>query len=566
MTDLAESTPCLLQQTELQAQRESLRQAIVRDALRLGPTLTFDLKRVLTQAGLCHTAGRLLWQAIRHLQPRLLIGPGFGGLPLAYAVAHHALEADGVDLALWLVRDKRKTYYSQRWIEGPELPADVRAVVIDDFLGAGSVLDLVEQAMADEKRQARLCGLGVLLDNWTPLGSRQIGLRLFPVLSVFRRHDLGLSRDCFDARPPDMQGAAPPFVRRMAWWRFAFNGHTRHPFKSSPAVADDSVFAVDDGGTAWRFDGASGEALWRTPPAGVHYKGVVQRLQHVDGSIVYGSYDGTLTRLCARSGAIVWRLRVDSSVHATSWVDAASGRLFINTEQSNRGEPCGHLQALDWACGRPLWRRPQAFWPPGSPVFDRQAAAVLATANDGLLVCVDAASGELRWSVQTQGLVRGQPVVTPDRRVAVATEDGHLQAFDLATGALLASRPYGPGLRHQVLLSSASCLYAFDARSHLLALRHGDLALQWLSRLRSPGAVGPLRWGRYLLVLSEEGHLAVFDESRGLKLWEGAIKGQYRQLPALGTVAGRPVLACASEASGLLLYEIDAFYGDSPDA
>lgn len=541
--------------------RELLRQVIHERVVLLGSGVTFDFKELLTQARWAQAAGRLLWSLIRPYRPEVLAGPGFGGVPLLYAVALAALESDGVDLALWLVRDQRKTHYRKRWVEGPRLPGQPRAVFVDDFLGKGSALALVEEALAADGRSADILAAAVLFDQWQPLGSRQLSVSRFPVVSVFKRHDIGLTRDCHDARPPTMRGSAPPFVdvNRPLWWRFDFNGHSEHPYKSSPAVAEDAVFAADDQSRIWRFDGLTGEAAWCRKSLGRPHKGIVQRLQWVDRSLVAGCYDGTVTRLDSASGDIVWRWRVDSHVHATPVVDLANQRVFVNTEQGNGGEPFGHLVALDWASGRVLWRRRHAFWPPATVCHSPAHGAVVAACNDRTLTCVDAATGSLRWQARSAGLVRGQPALTATQ-VLVATEDGILQSFDIESGVEVNQRRHGPGLLHQFLHVADGVAYVLDDIGHMVAFDAGSLAIRWLGRLRSPGAWAPLPWGRYLLVLSREGHLAVFDPARQTKPWEGRVPGTYRQQPAVGRIQGQPVLACASHRSGLQVFRIHPDY------
>jgi outer membrane protein assembly factor BamB/orotate phosphoribosyltransferase len=539
---------------------EMLRRAVLDRVMHLGAAPSFDFKELLTNNRLVHAAGRLLWELVRGFEPEVLVGPGFGGAPLLVATALAAWERDGVELGTWMVRDQRKTYYGKRWIEGPRFAHAPRAVMLDDFLGRGSAVELLDLALASEQLQARLCAIAVVLDYWSPLGSRQLGVSRCPVVSLFKRHDLGLTRDCHDARPPSMTGEAPPLLARQAWWRLEFNGAHDYPLKSAPVIADDAVFAADDRARVWRFDAATGEARWCRASLGSHPKGIVQRLQHVDGSIVYGGYDGTVTRLDAERGEIVWRWRVDSAVHASPVVDLARRRLFVNTEAiDDRGEPGGHLVALDWDSGRVLWRHRHAFWAPATVCHDAARDVVVAPCNDESLTCVDADTGTPRWSARTTGLVRGQPAIDSGKLIA-ATESGWLEAFDLDTGAALHRRRYGSGGFHQFTLAEDGVVYTLDDGAHVCAFDTSDFRLRWIGKLRSPGAWTPVRCGQHLVVLSEAGHLAVFDAA-GLKLWEGSVgRGEYRQPPALGWAAGRPMLACASNGSGLKAFHIDPYY------
>jgi outer membrane protein assembly factor BamB/orotate phosphoribosyltransferase len=545
--------------SSLDTEREALRRAMYAQVLLLGKDVTFDFKDLLSHAGHAHTAGRLLWDLIRPMRPEVLIGPGFGGAPLLYAVGLAALQTDGIDLTLLMVRDQRKTHYLKRWVEGAPCPAGARAVIVDDFLGKGTAVQLVDEALKADRRDLHLCGLAVLFDCWSPSGSRRLSVSRFPVASVFKRHDIGLSRDCHDARPPEMRGSAPAFVDQPQWWRFEFNHGSAPPYKSSPAIAEGGIFGADDRATVWRFDAETGETVWRRPSLQQPYKGIVQQLQVVDRSVVYGCYDGTVTRLDADNGEIVWRWRPDSHVHATPEVDLPNGRLFVNTEQYNAGSPIGHLYSLDWNSGQVIWQYTHGYWPPATAHYNAQTNAVIATCNDQSLVCVDADSGEVRWKASTTGMVRGKPAVSGSR-VFVATEEGQLQSFDLETGERVRSRRHGPGLMHQFLHVADGVVYVLDNRWHLTAFDIDTFKIRWLSRLRSRGVWAPVAYGKYLIVLSRKGQLAVFDPAREIKLWEGQIGGTFNQQPAVGRVNGVPLLACASNDAGFKVFRIHPYY------
>jgi outer membrane protein assembly factor BamB/orotate phosphoribosyltransferase len=524
--------------------------------MRFAGDLTFDFRELLTDAAHARDAGCLMWLLIRDRHPEVLVGPGLGSTPLLYATALAAL-AEGVNLQILMVRDQRKTHHKKRWVEGHRAAArGKRGVLIDDYMRAGSALPLVERALVDDDVGLDLQCVALFFDMWEPLGSRQISVSTLPVVSLFTRHDVGLSRDCFDAAPPLMAGNSPGFIGDApAWWRFDLNRDPGHAAKCAPVIHGGGVFVADDASTLWRHDLQTGEVDWRVESLAQPAKGIVQLLQAADGSIVYGCYDGTVSRVDALDGRIVWRWRVDSSVHATPWVDLAHGRVYVNTEQCNEGRPTGHLQCLSWDTGRVLWKRRHGWWPPGSAVLSEDAGLVVATCNDGSLGAWQASSGMPLWNAGTTGLVRGRPLVKGSRVVA-ATEQGLLHSFALETGEPLWTVPYGKGLWHQFLQSTERHVLVMDDKWHFSAfdLETGELA--WMTRLRSAGCWAPVRCGRHFVVLSREGHLAVIDPEREVKLWEGRIPGTYEQAPAVG---GGMLLA-ASRADGLLAYRIDPFY------
>jgi len=541
---------------ESEREWEHLRQEIYRVAIHFSGGLRFDFRQLLSDGFNLKCAGRLMWQLIKPYDPQVLVGPGFGAAPLLFATTLAALD-DGQKLHTLMIRDQRKAHNRKRWVEGERQADGSRAVVIDDFMEGGSAISLIETALNADNHVLDVVAVAVLFDMWQPLGSRQISIERFPVRSIFKRHDIGLSRDCFDAKPPQMKGRFPPFIDAPRWHRFELNHNKRHSLKSAPVIADGAVFAADDASQLWRHNAANGDVEWCYQSVRRPAKGIVQRLQYADGSLVLGCYDGTVTRVDAADGSVRWRWKQGSSIHATPTLDLENNRIFLNTEQWNEGNPVGHLQALDWTTGRQLWASPQAYWPPGSVAYDPESNGVVGACNDGYMSCFEANLGVLRWRINSNGLVRGKPAIAGGYAYW-ATESAMLCCVDMQTGATRWETPYGVPGGHQWTLVESDLVYVLDGKWHLLAFDAQTGRLRWLGRLRSQGCTAPVRYGKYLVVLSEGGELAVFDSAQRLKVWEGAIGGTYRQNPALAD----GILAAASNDTGLKLFDVHPFYSE----
>jgi outer membrane protein assembly factor BamB/orotate phosphoribosyltransferase len=542
---------------------ETLRREIVKRAVSMTDHVVCDFRLLLTIGRNAEIAGRLMWQLIKPFKPEVLVGPGYGGAPLLFSTLL-AARAEGVELTALMVRDKRKDHNLKKWVEGHRPRPKARAVMLDDFMERGSAIGMVEEALKGDKIDLDLVAVGIFFDMWQPLGTRQLSVGKYSVVSLYRRHDIGLSRDCFDAKPPKMIGVYPDFVTQPLWWRFGLNDKPDYPLKCVPVIADNAVFVADDHARVYRHDAATGELEWEYESLDDPPKGIPELLTYADGSLVFGCYDGTVTRLDAKSGEIRWRWRQDSSVHATPDVDLATGRVFINTEQYNNGKPFGHLQALDWATGRVLWKYAHAYWPPASPILHRETQTVIACCNDQTVVGVDAATGALRWKRKTVGLARGKPAVAGGL-VFVGTENGRLHAFNASDGEPVWTVRYGKSLFHQFVYAEGDVVYALDGKWHLTAFDRDTGAIRWLSRMRSPGCWGPVPFGRYLVVLSTGGQIAVYDPELELKVWENSIGGLYRQPGAVGWMKNpdgskQALLAAASNTAGLKVFEINPFY------
>jgi outer membrane protein assembly factor BamB/orotate phosphoribosyltransferase len=542
-----------------------LKHEIIDKAIQMTDHVSFDFRRMLAYGGNSRDAGQLMWQLIKPFAPQVLIGPGFGAAPLVFSIAYAALE-DGVDLNILMIRDKRKDHNQKKWVEGNrDDSAGKRAVMIDDFMLAGSALPLVKKALAADKVNVQLVALALFFDMWQPLGTRQISTSELPVVRLFKRHDIGLNRDAYDAQPPNMRGLAPDFVGSEArWWRLSLNKVLSYSTKCVPRIHDGAVLVADEKSVMWRHDLKTGDIAWSTPSLEKPLKAIVQELQVVGDDLIYACYDGNLTRLNTLTGQILWRWKLDSSIHATPCIDLKNNRLFINTEQWNSGDPCGHLQCVDLDQGKILWKYRHAWWPPGSASYCEQSEIVIAPCNNATLQGFDAATGESLWKVKTEGLIRGRGlirIIDGKSLYFVATERGRLLCLETLNGRVVWIQRYGKGSHHQFIEADEHTIYTLDGKWHFVALCIRTGKVQWLNRLRSPGCWKPVRCGDYWIVLSKEGHLAVLDPIHQRKTWESSLPGLYHQPPDIGfDQDGKPVLIAASTTAGLLAFDIHPYY------
>lgn len=542
-----------------------LKSEIIDKVIELNDNVGFDFRKMLAYGANSRAAGKLMWELIKPFSPQVLIGPGYGAAPLLFSIAFAAL-ADGIDLCVLMVRDKRKDHNQKKWVEGNRKDAmGKRAVMIDDVMISGSAVQLVKKALASDKVDVDLIALALFFDMWQPLGTRQIAVSQLPVVRLFKRHDIGLNRDAYDAKPPNMRGLAPDFVSTdTRWWRLSLNSNLNYSTKCTPRIHGGGVLVADEKSVMWRHDLITGDITWSTPSLERPLKAIVQELQIVRDDVIYACYDGNLTRLNSKTGRVLWRWMIDSSIHATPCIDLENNRLFINTEQWNEGVPCGHLQCIDLTHGNVLWKHRHEWWPPGTASYCRQSNIVVAPCNDATVQGFEANSGKPLWKIKTEGLFRGRgaiKIIDGRSLYYAATERGRLICIDTNTGQMIWTQRYGKGLHHQFLEADEHAIYVLDGKWHFTSFCLLTGKILWLNRLRGPGCWKPVRCGGYWVVLSKEGYLAVLDPINQRKVWESSLPGLYHQPPDIGYDAdGKPVLVAASTTAGLLAFDIHPFY------
>ena len=100
-----------------------------------------DVRRTLLLPEPFRAAGRLVAEVAGELGAAAVGGPVMGAVPIACAAIG---AADDGELQAFFVRKERKEHGLQRWVEGPEIPAGTRALVVEDTVTTGgSVIEAI---------------------------------------------------------------------------------------------------------------------------------------------------------------------------------------------------------------------------------------------------------------------------------------------------------------------------------------------------------------------------------------------------------------------------------------
>jgi outer membrane protein assembly factor BamB len=195
--------------------------------------------------------------------------------------------------------------------------------------------------------------------------------------------------------------------------------------RSGVSVEGSTVFVGDRAGGLVAVDGGTGRVVWRS-----QVEGAIDLAPAVgEGSVLVAlratrDARAAVVAFDAQTGERRWR--AEPSVQAPTGISIADGVAFV----SGLDLP---LEALDLGSGVPTWR---VHSPLGGPVEGGVALArgtAVSVDRRGLLTASTFA-GERRWDFAiNRAVARGAPAIVGEQ-VLVASEDGALQAFDLATG------------------------------------------------------------------------------------------------------------------------------------
>ena len=286
-------------------------------------------------------------------------------------------------------------------------------------------------------------------------------------------------------------------------------------YETTPLMVDGVVYVSAPWSKVYAFDARSGQSLWKYDPqvpgqwavnlcCGIVNRGVA----HWNGKIIWGTLDGRLVAVDAKTGARAWEVQATDPTKQLSITGApriADGRIFIG-EAGSEFHQRGYLAAYDAENGQELWR----WWSvPGDPAlgFEQPELEMAAktwngewwktggggTPWDGILydpatdlvifgtgngapwpaevrspgggdnlftasiVALEAKTGKYRWHYQatpqdswdfdnTQGLATADLVINGQTRHVVmqAPKNGVFYVIDAATGTVISADLFVP--------------------------------------------------------------------------------------------------------------------------
>ena len=205
---------------------------------------------------------------------------------------------------------------------------------------------------------------------------------------------------------------------------------------------------------------------------------------------------------------VLWRMPVSSTANKPTALPC--GWLLTDTD--------GHLLSLT---GKGVIRWQASYsnhtWQASTVVDDKTICAVT---QKGQLVLMDASTGVIKWSVETGTRVLHPPLVEMwDQQcviILLSQEDGILTCINARDGSLrwrspATNRSDGPPVRSGDVIAYGNC----DAAVHLFSITNGHLigSIQLASDEQIAGAVLPLPNAK-LIVGTQSGKLALLDTRR----------------------------------------------------
>jgi outer membrane protein assembly factor BamB len=319
---------------------------------------------------------------------------------------------------------------------------------------------------------------------------------------------------CSSASGPEP--AEPPRIDnpqrvRVLW---SANVGSAERFTFLPALAGGSVYAAARDGTVTRLDAKTGAVLWRSSLE-LRLSGGVGADER---TVAVASEEGEVVALDAEKGAVRWRARVSSEVLAAPAIGAG---LVLVRSIDNR------VFAFGADDGKRRWVYQRA---PSSLVVRVPAGITIsgplayAGFPGGKLAALSMENGALRWEASVAAPkgatelervadVIGNPAVQ-EREVCAAAYRSRIACYDAATGRQLWGREIaslsgvGMDARHAFVADERGAVHAFDRSNGQSVWKQDKLAHRQLST--------PLAGGATVAVGDFEGEIHFLSRDTGV--------------------------------------------------
>ena len=197
---------------------------------------------------------------------------------------------------------------------------------------------------------------------------------------------LSYGRDFSEQRYSPLKQINPDTISKLSLTWFGDLSERGGSYETTPLVSDGRIFVTSPWSKVYAFDAKTGKRLWKYDPhvpgefAVKLCCGIVNRGVGLwKGNVIWGTLDGRLISVNAKTGKKVWEIQATDPQKWLSITGApriADGRIFIG-EAGSEFEERGYLACYSADTGKELWR----WWSvPGDPAkgFEQPELAMAA--------------------------------------------------------------------------------------------------------------------------------------------------------------------------------------------
>jgi len=473
-------------------------EVLLRDykGLENGDDWIFDFRNILLQPKYLEQLAQQLYARIPY-QSFQIGGLESAAIPLITAIALKA-HADGKKVNGFYIRKSRKKSGLHRVIEG-NLNNDP-IILVDDLINSGSSFMKQVVVLAEHKQCVAMI-LSVV--QFRPCSYYNFLQKQNIVLcSLFTLHDFGVRLAGSDAF------ARTKMHQHRTLWSFHAekSSHANVFPRSTPVLTQALVLFGSDDGYFYALHKDTGVIHWKIAVGySTQGKSILSSPVLHDGVVYFGAYDGKVYAVEADTGEVVWINCAADWVGSSPAVIATKNMLVIGLEYSLAAHR-GATVALDLTTGEILWEYKMQAFTHASPLYIEESDSIVIGGNEGKLYCLDASTGTLHWSYETEG---GQKYVG---NAGFSAGDIKLSpAYDVKTDTIAFS--------------------SYDGHMYMVQAKNGAYIRRFQTE-RSPTSVPisiygkPIFTSTYVVFAALDRHVYCYDKYTGDACWKFETSGR----------------------------------------
>lgn len=348
-----------------------------------------------------------------------IAGIEMSGIPMVAAICMEGMRR-GFDVSGLIVRVKRKKHMGNKVIEGEINGRPV--ILIDDAVNSAKNAELARIKLENEG--VRVIGLFCVVDFKSIAGVNWRVKHGIEVHSMFELDDFGLTLN---------QAHYPKSDYSVVWSFAAPNPKLDFAVaKSTPVLFENIIIFGSDCGIVWGVDKNCGRILWQFKTKDKTGKGVISSPVVDNGCVYFGSYDGSMYCLSAKTGVPIWSNKLCDWIGASPCIH--NGRIYIGLEYAG-SKNGGEIACLDMQ-GNKKWGLVTQKQLHSSPIVHEFAGVefVITGTNDCDLYALDPENGSIISHVKTGGPTKYHCAAW--RNLAVACAFDAIYVWDFVSGVV----------------------------------------------------------------------------------------------------------------------------------
>jgi outer membrane protein assembly factor BamB len=286
-------------------------------------------------------------------------------------------------------------------------------------------------------------------------------------------------------------------------WGYPEKASTQIVFFAPPLVTDDAVYVGDLAKNFYKLDKETGQAEWTFVDSAGFYLG---QAAESDGIIYAPNNDGSLYALDT-DGELLWSFKTGH--YLWSQPQVTDDTVFIGSMD--------HFVYAVSKDGQEIWSVELGGAVTGAPLLSEDGSILYAGSMGKEMVALDAASGSILWSYDTEDSVWGTAILV-DGSLYFADTVGNIYAVNAESGAAIWQTEYADSVIGG--LTAVEDGFAVGTQGGVLKAYGFDGSPKWEASLDGKIYQSPLANSDFLVAGTIEGENLIYGFNQtGVQLW-----------------------------------------------